>query len=596
MPVIEPRIPNPSKWPMVVLIVVIALLVISNSLTIHFLINQKPKVVVIDPMEGALVIEDKEVEPVLDQPEEAIAVEIKKDLMAGEVAVEWLEFPKSVYTDNLLDYQQLKGNFSTVNEKLKEAVSSIVLAGTAQSTPYENSAVYLIEETQEGMALHGNYLWVIKEPETSKLIVLGKYSDGGGWPILQELFVFNDQLTFKNWETSKTIAVPNSKYELVKSEMGYTKMLSSYDLIKQFKFNDDEYVYWDKMSGCFVIRRPGNTAQEYYINIDFLAGNRTSGYNTEAMSQVIDFTWSDGSKNEIEYQTTSLTGCGTNGCYSYPENINTKELIVVGKTKNDGNIYAYKIDLAEKSLSKEHRLSLTYEHYYPGYNNETNGALEKKPFKEFVEDYPLLYWQDPFGRWMEFLNIKYQPAVECGKPVIYLYPEEDMNVNVKVEPNGGIRLSEPSYGRGWSVFASTKSELYNFSDRQTYPYLFWEGFGYDYSQSDKGYVVTEREVEPFLKYILAELGLNEKETAHFNKFWVPKIKEQKKPYYFITFLPKNEFDKIAPLTVEPKPDTVIRVFMDYQGLDQFKNVEPLRIVTPERKGFTVVEWGGALHD
>ena len=83
------------------------------------------------------------------------------------------------------------------------------------------------------------------------------------------------------------------------------------------------------------------------------------------------------------------------------------------------------------------------------------------------------------------------------------------------------------------------------------------------------------------------------EIDDFMEFWLPKMQED--PYYFITFLPQAEFEAIAPLTVEPKPDKVIRVFMDYKGLDKFEQVEPLNITTPKRIGFTVVEWGGALH-
>ncbi|MFH1712764.1 MAG: hypothetical protein ABH896_01060 [Candidatus Jacksonbacteria bacterium] len=70
---------------------------------------------------------------------------------------------------------------------------------------------------------------------------------------------------------------------------------------------------------------------------------------------------------------------------------------------------------------------------------------------------------------------------------------------------------------------------------------------------------------------------------------------QEYPYYFITFVPQEEFNKLAPLKVQPKPDTIIRVFMDYQGLNErIESTEPA-IITPARNGFTVVEWGGAMR-
>ncbi|PKL72716.1 hypothetical protein CVV26_00415 [Candidatus Kuenenbacteria bacterium HGW-Kuenenbacteria-1] len=70
---------------------------------------------------------------------------------------------------------------------------------------------------------------------------------------------------------------------------------------------------------------------------------------------------------------------------------------------------------------------------------------------------------------------------------------------------------------------------------------------------------------------------------------------QKDNYYFITFVSQKEFNLIAPLNVLPQPDTVIKVFMDYQGLDKPVPIEEQEISIPKRNGFTVVEWGGALR-
>jgi hypothetical protein len=101
-------------------------------------------------------------------------------------------------------------------------------------------------------------------------------------------------------------------------------------------------------------------------------------------------------------------------------------------------------------------------------------------------------------------------------------------------------------------------------------------------------------LDGFFNAKLAKLGLIEKEIADFKEFWIPKMQESQKPYYFVTFLSKHYIDQLAPLSINPKPDTVIRVLMDYRGLDEFQSVPELRIKTPERKGFTAVEWGGMI--
>ncbi len=192
------------------------------------------------------------------------------------------------------------------------------------------------------------------------------------------------------------------------------------------------------------------------------------------------------------------------------------------------------------------------------------------------------------------LKIYYTPGgAEMGKPVIYLYPEKTSAISVNVEPTGGISISEPELKDGWNVIATPESAIYNIADRTVYPYLFWEGFATNFETPKEGFVIPVSEVERFFDAKLAVLGLNKKEISDFKEFWVPLLSE--KPYYFITFVPQKTFDEYAPLTVTPTPDSVIRVFFDYKGLDKTIRVKEQKLITPERNGFTVVEWGGRLY-
>lgn len=49
----------------------------------------------------------------------------------------------------------------------------------------------------------------------------------------------------------------------------------------------------------------------------------------------------------------------------------------------------------------------------------------------------------------------------------------------------------------------------------------------------------------------------------------------------------------AVLTIEPKPDSMLRVFMAFKPLQRPVDVPPQTFAPFERKGFTVVEWGGS---
>jgi len=50
------------------------------------------------------------------------------------------------------------------------------------------------------------------------------------------------------------------------------------------------------------------------------------------------------------------------------------------------------------------------------------------------------------------------------------------------------------------------------------------------------------------------------------------------------------------LIIEPKPDTLIRTIFYFKPINEKTEIEEPTIETPERIGFTVVEWGGLLDN
>lgn len=272
-------------------------------------------------------------------------------------------------------------------------------------------------------------------------------------------------------------------------------------------------------------------------------------------------------------------------------------LILLGTTSRGQEIYELK-DAKNNILYQElftfgfagRRMMLNPGKEFPYGLDESQKVTD---FAEYLSDHSIFFWKDEKGEWRFYQKAGYQSLAECGKPVIYLYPEKTTTVRVQVEPTGGFTKVEPAYPEGgWVVNATPESVLTN-TDGKVYPYLFWEGIAYNYEQPKQGFVFSKNQVGSEMRKLLAKAGMNEKETADFMEFWEEKL--MVKPYVFVTLVPQSQFNQMAPLTVEPKPDTVIRVFMDYTPLDKPITVQPQRITTPERKGFTVVEWGGALH-
>ena len=59
-----------------------------------------------------------------------------------------------------------------------------------------------------------------------------------------------------------------------------------------------------------------------------------------------------------------------------------------------------------------------------------------------------------------------------AKPVIYLYPEEETRVTVKLDYNGQLTCTYPAYEKGWTVTASPDGTLTDEAGKQ-YNYLYW---------------------------------------------------------------------------------------------------------------------------
>lgn len=210
---------------------------------------------------------------------------------------------------------------------------------------------------------------------------------------------------------------------------------------------------------------------------------------------------------------------------------------------------------------------------------------------EFASKPNHFLWQDQQGDWQIFLSTDYSPAAECGKPVIYLYPEKATSVTVKV--GADMSVSDPPYSQsGWAVLAKPSGEL--IYQNQSYPYLFWEGMGQgiypDYQ--NRGVVVPQKDLIPTLTSHLKQLGLNQQESSDFMEFWQSKLPST--PYVRLTWLDTVDMNRLAPLSVSPRPDTAIRIFLEFEGLQTPRPLIPQTLSSPPRHGFTLIEWGGLL--
>ena len=178
------------------------------------------------------------------------------------------------------------------------------------------------------------------------------------------------------------------------------------------------------------------------------------------------------------------------------------------------------------------------------------------------------------------------------KPVIYVYPEKPMEVSVSINiTKGKFSVVYPKFNEGnnsWKIKANPNGDI-EINNRK-YPYLFYECDSYFNQETNEGFIVDENNAEAFLEEKLKFLGLNDKEKTDFITFWLPVLLKNK--LSLCSFQSKEFFEHI-PMNVSPKPDTLIRIFLTIKKIDAPIEVKEQKLERHERKGFTVVEWGGS---
>jgi hypothetical protein len=179
------------------------------------------------------------------------------------------------------------------------------------------------------------------------------------------------------------------------------------------------------------------------------------------------------------------------------------------------------------------------------------------------------------------------------KPVIYLYPAKKETVSVEVNFNGSIGTTYPLYNGKWIVDAYPDGHLINSSDNKEYYYLFWDGkFKYDRSHLNfnDGFIVSAKDALVFLQNSLTAIGLNAKEQNDFIVFWLPEL--QRHSYTYIHFRLNDDCAYFSTNTVIPKPESVLRVIMEFKPVNKYISIKPQILPEFKRTGFSLVEWGG----
>lgn len=207
-------------------------------------------------------------------------------------------------------------------------------------------------------------------------------------------------------------------------------------------------------------------------------------------------------------------------------------------------------------------------YFIPVSKNITNANINYN-YKDYTKNYPMT----------------------DDKPIIYLYPEKEENITVKLGYKDNITCSYPRYIDRWSVIAKPNGDIIDTDTNKELYSLYYESRNtVDFKVENTGFVIKGEDTADFLDSKLEILGLNAKEKEEFIIYWLPKLEANK--YNYIRFASQEEINKNMPLEFSTKPDSLIRVLMTYKGLDEPINVKEQKLDTPQRQGFIAVEWGG----
>lgn len=462
--------------------------------------------------------------------------------------------------------------------------------GEIQAAPYQGWRLVVLDLQCDDMCFSNSIYRFAWDATNQKLVLLKNHSISDEENIFAPVLSKTDPTTvLTSLEVPDTIVMPDGKsvIEKVSEDQWYLP-----EGITKVAFTDPKAgpVYFANRgdTGCLYVKKGDGSVVSYTYNFNFIA----------------NINWNDAKKTPTPTSdyAPNAGGCGISGrCYIVDE-VDKKDLTLIAKTSSGQEVYEVKnpVENISNTAVGQQNASLaqlqfdqswqTYKQSWQYLPKETRKPL--MTYAQFKNLHPILYWQDPLGRFSSIVQNQVKPMAECGKPVIYLYPTVATDVHVQVDIDEFTKTI-PDYGNnGWTVRAEPNGQLYNYADRTTYPYLFWEGKKKNGISVDQGFVVERKNLKKFLSESLDKMGLNTQEKADFTDFWYERMMKNTQPYFFISFLGTQDFNKVAPLTIEPKPDTLIRVFMYYHPMFTSISVRPQTLKSIPRNGFTVLEWGG----
>lgn len=174
------------------------------------------------------------------------------------------------------------------------------------------------------------------------------------------------------------------------------------------------------------------------------------------------------------------------------------------------------------------------------------------------------------------------------KPALYLYPEKETNVDVRLGPKGRITRTIPAYRGKWSVTVGRDGKI-----GRRYRYLFYEAvLSNRIVQPEEGWCVRQTDLRSWMDFRLPRLGLNRQEARDFRAYWLKNLPKSR--FWIIRLVRPEVVEDQLALTIQPRPQSMLRLIFCFTPSGTMTKLREPEISRFERRGFTAVEWGGIL--
>ena len=179
------------------------------------------------------------------------------------------------------------------------------------------------------------------------------------------------------------------------------------------------------------------------------------------------------------------------------------------------------------------------------------------------------------------------------KPIIYFYPEEEMDLSVKIANDDRLLTSYPKYDDGWNIHLNEDGTFTtNDSDREYYALYFEARSNYDCT-FEEGFYVNKDNALNFLEEKMNYIGFTNREVNEFMMYWLPILENN--VHSLVYFELTEERNEECQLIFSTEPDTLIRTIVHIKKVDGEVSIPEQQLKHYDRNGFVVTEWGGVEY-